>query len=316
MTRLVDDLLDISRITSGKITLRCHPVDINEVVLRAVEVARPLIDSRHHELVVEPHAKPVVVEGDTTRLAQIIVNLLNNAAKYTPERGRIAIKVRRDEQSVFVAICDNGLGMTPALLAKVFDLFAQGERSLARSEGGLGVGLTLARRLAEMHHGTITASSAGPNLGSEFVVRLPLASGSTARRASGRGEAGIVSRVCRVLVVDDNDDSAQTMAMMLQLDGHRSKIAHDGAAALSIAAEFLPHVILLDIGLPEMDGFEVARRIRANPELSQAMLVAMTGYGQEDDRRRTAAAGFAHHLVKPIDPAALKRVIASVGCDS
>jgi CheY-like chemotaxis protein/two-component sensor histidine kinase len=316
MTRLVDDLLDISRITSGKITLRCHPVDVNEVVLRAVEVARPLIDSRHHELAVRTHDKPVIIEGDTTRLAQVVVNLLNNAAKYTPERGKISVRVAPDEHGVHIAIRDNGLGISPTLLPKVFDLFAQGERSLARSEGGLGLGLTLARRIVEMHHGTITARSEGPNQGSEFVVHLPPAGRVSARETKGGSSTSTVTGVCRVLVVDDNDDSAQTMAMMLELGGIKAKIAHDGAAALRVADEFRPHVVLLDIGLPEMDGFEVARRMRQTPELSSAILVAMTGYGQEEDRRRTADAGFAHHLVKPVDPEALKRVIASAPCDS
>ena len=316
LTRLVDDLLDISRITSGKITLRSHPVDVNDVALRAVEVARPLIDSRRHELAVQTSDKPIIVEGDTTRLAQVVVNLLNNAAKYTPEDGRIALTVSRNDDSAFISVRDNGLGIAPPLLSKVFDLFAQGERSLARSEGGLGVGLTLARRIAEMHRGTITASSEGPNQGSEFVVRLPLA----ARASSGEGkssrESTTMARICRVLVVDDNEDSAQTMAMMLELAGHRAQIANDGPAALTAAREFQPHVILLDIGLPGMDGLEVARSIREIPELSTTLLIAMTGYGQEEDRRRTAEAGFAHHLVKPIDPEALKRVIASAGCES
>jgi PAS domain S-box-containing protein len=314
MTRLVDDLLDISRITSGKIALRCHPVDLNEVVLRAVEVARPLIDSRQHSLVVRTHEKPVIVDGDTTRLAQVIVNLLNNAAKYTPEHGEISLTVTRNDHDAMIRVRDNGLGISPSLLPKVFDLFAQGERSLARSEGGLGIGLTLARRIAEMHQGTIKAASKGPNRGSEFVVRLPLAGGVTSKHRDGSVDSGTIAGVCRVLVVDDNDDSAQTMAMMLELGGHTSKVAHDGPTALQVALEFLPHVILLDIGLPGMDGFEVARNIRDRPELSDTMLVAMTGYGQEEDRRRTAQAGFAHHLVKPIDPAALKRVIASAGC--
>jgi CheY-like chemotaxis protein len=244
--------------------------------MRAIEVARPLIDARHHELSVYTHDGPIIVDGDTTRLAQVIVNLMNNAAKYTPERGRISLTVTRDTQHALIAVGDNGLGLTPALLSRVFDLFAQGERSLARSEGGLGVGLTLARRIVEMHGGTVTASSEGPNRGAEFVVRLPLAAGVSSKQGK-RSAASAAAGVCRVLVVDDNDDSAQTMAMMLELGGHSSKIAHDGPAALRMAIEFLPHVILLDIGLPEMDGYEVARRIRDLPELATTMLVAMTG---------------------------------------
>jgi PAS domain S-box-containing protein len=314
MTRLVDDLLDISRITSGKITLRCHPVDANEVVQRAIEVARPLIDSRRHLLIIETAPKPVIVEGDTTRLGQVVINLLNNAAKYTPEGGRIEVNVAEQNGSAIVTVKDNGLGISETLLAEVFDLFAQGERSLARSEGGLGIGLTLARRIVEMHGGTVEAKSPGLNQGSEFIVRLPLATWKSTI-VPGGGDFVTAAGVCRVLVVDDNDDSAQTMAMMLELEGHRAKVAHDGREAFEVARSFKPHVVLLDIGLPEMDGFDVARRMREMPELTNAMLVAMTGYGQEDDRRRTAQAGFAHHLVKPIDPEALKRVIASAGCE-
>jgi PAS domain S-box-containing protein len=315
MTRLVDDLLDISRITSGKITLRCHPVDGNDVVLRAVEVARPLIDSRRHQLTIFAAPKPVIVEGDTTRLGQVVVNLLNNAAKYTPEGGRIEVSVGQQDGTALIKVKDNGLGISETLLPKVFDLFAQGERSLARAEGGLGIGLTLARRIVEMHRGTIEAASGGLNLGSEFTVRLPLATWKSADTPGSADEYFTAAGVCRVLVVDDNDDSAQTMAMMLQLEGHRAKVAHDGRAALDVAREFKPHVVLLDIGLPEMDGFDVARRMRETPDLADTMLVAMTGYGQEEDRRRTSQAGFAHHLVKPIDPEALKRVIASAGCE-
>jgi CheY-like chemotaxis protein/anti-sigma regulatory factor (Ser/Thr protein kinase) len=285
------------------------------VVQRAVEVARPLIDSRRHELSVVYAASPLIVEGDTTRLGQVIVNLLNNAAKYTPEGGRIEVTVAQEDGGALLKVKDNGLGISDTLLPKMFDLFTQGERSLARSEGGLGIGLTLVRRIVEMHNGTVEARSAGLNMGSEFIVRLPLARWKTAGTRGTSGDYPTLTGVCRVLVVDDNDDSAQTMAMMLELEGHRAKVAHDGPAALEVAREFKPHVVLLDIGLPEMDGFDVARRMRDTPGLADAMLVAMTGYGQDEDRRRTSQAGFAHHLVKPIDPEALKRVIASAGCE-
>jgi PAS domain S-box-containing protein len=315
LTRLVDDLLDISRITSGKITLQSHPVDVNEIAARAVEVARPLIDSRRHTLSLEAAAERIVVDADTTRLAQVIVNLLNNAAKYTPEGGKIWLTTSRDGDTARISVRDNGLGISDTLLPKVFDLFAQGERSLARSEGGLGIGLTLARRIVEMHRGTIEAKSDGLNRGSELIVRLPIAAFRTGTSGAGQSPQVSASRVRRILVVDDNEDSAQTMAMMLELAGHRTTVAHDGMEALAAVRRSKPHIVLLDLGLPEMDGFEVARRIRADLALDDVILVAMTGYGHEEDRRRTAAAGFTHHLVKPVDPAALMRVIASAECE-
>jgi PAS domain S-box-containing protein len=315
LTRLVDDLLDISRITSGKITLRCQPVDVNEVVARAVEVARPIIDQKHHALTVIAAPQPVMVDADATRLAQIIVNLLNNAAKYTPEHGRIRLSVASDEEIAIATVQDNGVGIPPPLLPHVFDLFAQGDRSTGRSDGGLGIGLSLARRLVELHRGTIHAKSDGPDLGSEFTMRLPLLHQlPPAASKGGTGEAADAA-VRRVLVVDDNEDSALTMVMLLEVAGHKAKVAHDGVTALTLAREFKPHVVLLDIALPEMNGYEVAQRMRMMPELSRAVLVAMTGYGQDEDRRRSADAGFSEHLVKPIDPSALERVIASAEWD-
>jgi PAS domain S-box-containing protein len=315
LSRLVDDLLDISRITSGKITLRRELVDLNEVVLRAVEAARPQVESRQHALAVEMVPEPLTVSGDTTRLLQVFVNLLNNAAKYTPDKGRIAVTSSRQGDEARVTVRDNGIGIAPHLLPKVFDLFAQGDRSLARSEGGLGIGLTLARRLVDMHAGEIDARSAGVNQGAEFTVRLPLARPVRIGGGPELPPPPVESRLCRVLVVDDNEDSAQTMAMLLALSGHVIRIAHDGASALEITASFRPHVVLLDIGLPGMDGYDVARQLRARPDMAKTTLVAMTGYGQEDDRRRSSEAGFAHHLVKPIDVAALERVIASAACE-
>jgi PAS domain S-box-containing protein len=315
LTRLVDDLLDMSRITSGKITLRREVVDLNEIMARAVEAARPLVDAKHHELAVSPSAETLTVNGDITRLSQVLVNLLNNAAKYTPEGGRISIGIAREGDEAVVKVGDNGIGISEHLLPKVFDLFAQANRSLARSEGGLGIGLTLARRLVDMHGGSIAARSGGTNQGAEFEVRLPLA--RPAARPSSRvsRDAAAQAPACRVLVVDDNDDSAQTMAMLLTLAGHHVKVAHDGAGALAMIDSFRPRVVLLDIGLPGMNGYEVAQEIRARPATANILLVAVTGYGQKEDRRRSTEAGFAYHLVKPIDPAALERVIASAACE-
>jgi hypothetical protein len=315
LARLVDDLLDISRITSGKIALRRDLVDLNDIVLRAVEAARPLIESKHHELTITTAADAMTVNGDTTRLSQVLVNLLNNAAKYTPDRGHIWMTVSRERDEAVVSVRDNGIGIPEHLLPKVFELFAQGDRSLARSEGGLGIGLTLARRLVNMHAGTIAVKSAGVNRGAEFIVRLPLARVPRSPIEEASARPAVASWVCRVLVVDDNEDSAESMAMLLALSGHDTRIAHDGAAALELTSSFRPHVVLLDIGLPGMNGYEVAREMRARPDTANAILVAMTGYGREDDRRRSSEAGFAHHLVKPIDLAALERVIASAACE-
>jgi CheY-like chemotaxis protein len=308
-------LLDISRIASGKITLRCQPVGLNEVVARAVEAARPLIDEKHHELTVVPARHSVLVDADATRLAQIIVNLLNNAAKYTPERGRIRLSVSSDENMAIVTVLDNGVGIPRPLLPRVFELFAQGDRSTGRSNGGLAVGLSLAHRLVELHRGTIHAKSAGPNMGSEFTMRLPLLRQLPARASQAEtGEAG-GAELRRVLVVDDNEDSAMTMVMLLEVGGHQAKVAHDGVTTLTLARDFKPHVVLLDIALPEMNGYEVAKRMRMMPELARTVIVAMTGYGQDDDRRRSVEAGFTEHLVKPIDPSVLERVVASAEWD-
>jgi PAS domain S-box-containing protein len=314
LTRLVDDLLDASRITSGKITLHLAPVQIDAVVARAVESSRPLIDARGHELVVEVPAEPLWVEGDLIRLAQVLLNLLNNAAKYTPEGGRIELAVGRRDEEVEVRIRDSGIGMTNELLPRIFELFTQGDCSLEREEAGLGVGLTLVDRLVKMHGGSVAAASEGPGSGSEFVVRLPLLTGPPPRQqapeagaAASRAPAGSL----RVLVVDDNRDSAETMALLLRLWGHEAQPAESGPAALSLAENFRPHAVLLDIGLPGMDGYAVAQRLRALPGLDRPLLVAMTGYGQEHDRRRSREAGFDHHLVKPVEPDILRRLLGA-----
>jgi signal transduction histidine kinase/CheY-like chemotaxis protein len=310
MTRLVDDLLDVSRITRGKIQLRREPVDLAAAVTRGVETARPLIDAHGHVLTVTLPPEPIRLEADPTRLAQVIGNLLTNAAKYTEQGGHIGLTVERRPGEAAVRVRDDGVGIPAALLPQVFDLFAQGDRSPARSEGGLGIGLTLVKNLVEMHGGRVEARSEGPGQGSEFVVRLPLPD----EQAPNEGEAAAGGRrpvpPRRVLVVDDNVDAAESLATLLRVDRHEVRTAHDGPTALEEAATFRPEVVLLDIGLPKMDGYEVARRLRGQDGFQKALLVALTGYGQEEDRRRAAAAGFDAYLVKPADPAALHDLLA------
>jgi signal transduction histidine kinase len=314
MVRLVDDLLDVSRITRGKIVLQIGRVDLAAVVDSAVETARPLIEAAGHQLTVNLPAEPVVVQGDLTRLAQVLGNLLNNSAKYTEKGGRISITVRRQGAQAVVQVCDSGIGIPPDMLPHVFEMFAQVDRSVGRSQGGLGIGLTLVKSLVEMHGGTITAASAGPGQGSEFTVSLPLApaTADSAPPPPQEKDAGLKASDRRILVVDDNVDSAEAMAMMLQMAGNEVRMSHDGPSALAEAANFRPDVVLLDIGLPGMDGYEVARRLRALPHLQQALLIAQTGWGQADDRRRAREAGFDHHLVKPVELSALHELIAGL----
>jgi PAS domain S-box-containing protein len=313
LTRLVDDLLDVSRIAVGKITLQRKPIDVAQVVIAAVEASRPLIDSRGHNLTVLMPQEPLAIEGDLTRLAQALTNLLNNAAKYTPPAGEIRLTVEREEGGrVAIRVRDTGVGITADLLPKIFDLFTQGERALDRSEGGLGIGLTLAQRLIKLHGGSLEALSEGPGQGSEFVVHLPLAavpatSSRSGSRAAQRRPAG--SR--RILVVDDNRDAAESLETLLQLWGHETRSAHDGPQALAVAAEFWPEIVLLDIGLPGMDGYEVARQMRALPGGERALIVAVTGYGRSSDRLKSQEAGFDHHLVKPVQPEVLHELIES-----
>ena len=312
LVRLVDDLLDVSRITRGKIRLKPEPLDMAAVVAQAVELSQPLIESRRHKFTVSLPEEPVWVNGDGTRLAQVLANLLNNAAKYTDEGGRIWLNLVCENGDAVVRVRDTGVGIPPNMLASIFDLFTQVDRSLDRSQGGLGIGLTLARRLVEMHGGRVAVSSAGANQGSEFVVRLPVLARPPGPESAKNGDydpaAGAAPR--RVLIVDDNVDGAQSLGLMLQLAGHEVCIVHDGPTALKTAPDFRPDVVLLDIGLPEMDGYEVARRLRELPELVDVLLVALTGYGQEEDRQRGREAGLHHHLVKPVDPSVLTRLLA------
>ena len=315
MVRLVDDLLDLSRIMQGKLDLRIERCDLASVIADAVETARPVIDAKGHALSTSLPAGPVALDADPTRLAQALVNLLNNAAKYTDPGGRIDLTARRGGAEAVVVVLDSGVGIAPELLPSIFDLFTQEGRSLSRSQGGLGIGLTLVKNLVEMHGGSVSARSEGLGRGSEFVVRLPApavpapAAPQEDRRASG---AGFPRR--RILVVDDNVDSARSLARLLtRLYGQEVRVSHDGPEALEVAGGFLPEVVLLDIGLPGMDGNEVARRMRARPEFEGVLIVALTGWGQESDVERSKAAGFDHYLVKPASPGAILELLAAAG---
>ena len=308
LVRLVDDLLDISRIIRGKIELRREHLDLRQAVERAAETARPVLDVYGHTLSVSLPPEALRVSGDLVRLAQVISNLLTNAAKYSRASAPIEVSVRREGAEALVAVKDRGVGIPAALLPRVFDLFVQGDHALARSQGGLGIGLTLVKRIVEMHDGTVCALSEGEGRGSEFRIRLPALPQQQAPDApSERSPCHGPPR--RVLVVDDNVDAAESIAKILQLFGHRVRCEHHGQAALEAAREYAPEVIVLDIGLPGMDGYEVARRLRAMTELGGASIVAVTGYGQDEDRRRAREAGFDQHLTKPVDPEALQAFV-------
>ena len=319
LMRLVDDLLDVSRITRGKVTLAREPLDLATIVHRAVEASRPLIDSRHHQLTLALPSEPVRLEGDLTRLVQVVGNLLNNAAKYTDEGGHIRIEAAQQGGEAVIRVQDNGMGLPSDLLPHIFDLFIQADRSLDRSQGGLGIGLTLVRQLVEMHGGHVEARSDGPGHGSEFIVRLPAAASTAAAARAGAevGEsASPAPRALKILVVEDNVDSAEMMSYLLKLGGHEVRTVHDGPAALEVALTFEPQAVLCDIGLPGMNGYEVAARLREQPELRKTPLIALTGYGQEEARRRAKEAGFDYHLVKPVEPAALDALLDSLRGDA
>jgi PAS domain S-box-containing protein len=315
MARLVDDLLDLSRISTGKLELRQGRVELAEVLYAAVETSRPLIEACGHELSVSVPPVPVFIDGDLTRLAQVVSNLLNNAAKYTERGGRITLTAERQGSDAVVSVRDTGVGIPAAMLARVFDMFTQVDRSLDRTHGGLGIGLTLVKRLVELHGGSITAHSDGPGRGSEFVVRLPavIESPRAPERSDRPGEPAAPAAALRILAVDDNRDAAASLGMLLRIMGHDVRTAHDGLEAIELADEFRPDVTLLDIGLPKLNGYEAARRIRQQPWGRGMVLIATTGWGQESDRRLSRESGFDHHLVKPLDPAALLDLLASLG---
>lgn len=306
---LVDDLLDVSRITRGLIALHEERCDFSAIVHSAVTSLRPNIDEKQHELELAMPARAVTITGDPARIEQVVLNLVGNAIKYTDPGGRIGVKVAIDGDTATLCVRDNGIGMSGEMLDRVFDLFSQAERGLARSQGGLGVGLTIVRRLVELHGGTVDARSDGPDLGSEFLVRLPL--GTAARTTATRSvpQRDRAALAMRILVVDDRIDCADSMADLLRMHGHQVQTAHDGASALEWADMLRPNVVLLDLGLPDIDGFEVARRLRQDPGHAAMRLIAISGYGQPDDVQRAREAGFDRHFLKPVDVPSLIEII-------
>ncbi|MGZ8223259.1 MAG: hybrid sensor histidine kinase/response regulator [Methylobacter sp.] len=311
MARLFDDLLDVARIMQGKIRLKTERFEIADIVNNAVEANRSLIETRKQELTISQSATPQWIEGDRIRLTQVLSNLLNNAAKYTAESGKIMLSVRREGSDAVIEVRDTGIGMSPDILSQIFDLFTQADHSLAHSQGGLGIGLTLVRRLVEIHGGTVTAASAGVGRGSLFTVRLPALPMGSSATESALTEPALPMPKFRILVVDDYADAAESLMMLLQMEGHQVETADCGMKAIELAEVFQPQVVLLDIGLPDMDGYEVARRLRALPETRDAILIALTGYGQTEDRKRSQSAGFNYHLLKPVDFAQLSVLLTS-----
>ncbi len=313
LSRLVDDLLDVSRFTRGRIELRKCEEELGPIVQGAVETTRPVLEQKGHRLTVSLPAEPVYLEADATRIEQVLANLLHNAAKFTDPGGKIDLAVEIEGPQLVLRVRDDGQGIEPDLLPRIFDLFVQEDRSLARSHGGLGIGLTLVRSLVERHGGRVEARSEGPGRGSEFVVRLPRCTDRAAEPAEPCQERGEERGPARILLVEDNVDAADALAELLRLWGHEVEVAHDGAAAVrsaGAAGAIRPGVVLLDIGLPGMDGYQVAGALRRLPELQGTLIVALTGYGQESDRQRSAQAGFDYHLVKPVDLEELRRLVS------
>lgn len=315
MVRLIDDLMDVSRITRGRVELRKERVELRTVVDSALEASRPLIDSAGHSLTVSVPRR-LYLHADPTRMAQVIANLLNNAAKYTPEGGHISVTAEREGAGVIIRVKDTGLGIPADMLPRVFDMFTQVGRTLERSQGGLGIGLTLVRSLVELHGGTVDVESPGPDLGTTFTVRLRLAEEDvqSGPHSEGRFEPQTEGGL-RVLVVDDNIDGAESLALLLGMSGHQTRTAHNGPDALVSARAFQPDLIFLDIGLPGMDGYAVAERLRAEPgahDTKPPVLVALTGWGSESDRRRSKQAGFEHHLTKPVDAEQIQKLLGGL----
>ena len=315
LTRLVDDLLDVCRITRGKIQLRKKPVELKVVLDNAVQACRPLLTSHKHELTMSLPPDPIWLDADQTRMEQVVVNMLNNSAKYSQDGGRITIEAGREREEVVLRIRDTGMGIAPELLPHIFELFTQADRTLDRSQGGLGIGLTLVRKLVELHDGRVEAYSEGVGKGSEFVVRVPVlkelprsAAPESTLQAPRPSENAL-----RVLIVEDEADSAEALEMILTMMGHQVQTAHSGMAALQAAKDHRPDVILLDIGLPGLNGYQVAERLRETPDaMKHVVLVAMTGYGQPEDRQRAVRAGFDYHMVKPVDPRQLEQLLTQI----
>ena len=312
MTRLIDDLLDVSRISRDKITLRKARVSLTEVVNAALETSRPVLAESGQAFTVAMPEQTIHVDADPTRLAQAISNVLHNAAKYTDAAGRIWLTVAQEGGDAVISVRDTGIGIAPDMLPTVFDMFTQADRSIDRARGGLGVGLTVARRLVELHGGSINARSDGAGKGSTFTVRLPVSTAS-AESAADSSQPAVSSAASphRVLVADDNRDAAESLAALLRMVGHDVRLAHDGVEAVGIASEYRPHMIVLDIGMPKMNGYEAARKVRAEAWGKHAMIVALSGWGQEEDKRRSREAGIDHHLVKPLELSALLQLLAT-----
>ena len=312
LTRLVDDLLDVSRITCGKIKLQREPVDLAPLIAATVDTLRPRVAARQQVIEVSLPQASLPVMVDTVRFTQVIANLVNNAIKYTPDGGRICVRASVEDDSAIVVVGDNGIGIAQHLLTRIFDVFVQGDRALDRGDGGLGIGLALVKRLVELHSGSVSAHSAGPGHGSEFTLSLPLIRADAPKGVDLAPAALAQPRTLRILVVDDNNDAATTIATLLKTLGHDVRVAGDGLEALDAAPAFRPHVVLLDIGLPLMDGYKVASRLAQMPSMADTVLVACTGYGNDRDRERAVAAGFHHHLVKPVDSLQLEQILDSV----
>jgi signal transduction histidine kinase len=314
IVRLVDDLLEISRISRGKLEIRKERVELVSIVETALETTRPLIDAAGHELTVSLPADPIVLEADPVRLAQVLSNLLNNAAKYTEHGGRIWLNAEKLDNEVLIRVRDTGIGIPGHILPRIFDIFRQTDASRSR-QNGLGIGLTVVKGLIEMHGGKVQAYSAGVGRGSEFTVRLPLALSPTARTTPTQEQSAATSRALskrRILIVDDNRDGAESLAMLLNFMGSDVRVALSGPAALEIMTSYKPNVVLLDIGMPGMDGYEVANQVRQHPQLKDVTLIALTGWSQEEDRRRCRKAGFDHHMIKPVDFDALQALLVSL----
>ena len=312
MVRLIDDLLDVGRITNDRIALNRERTSLDKIIRQAVETSSPLIHAQQHELTIDLPSREISLDADVVRLTQVFANLLNNAAKYTPRNGSISITAEDHGDSVTVRVSDNGIGIPRELLPQVFEMFMQVDKSLERAQGGLGIGLSLVKRLVEMHEGTVEAHSKGTGHGSVFVVRLPTAKASAPRASYPPWRKSTPPRRPghRILVVDDNEDAAASLALLLRLMGHETRTANNGLEAIEVADEFQPDVALLDIGMPKLNGYETARRMRQKTWGREMLLVALTGWGQEADRRRSSDAGFNSHLVKPVDVAEIERLLA------
>ncbi|HEX5460642.1 MAG TPA: PAS domain S-box protein [Steroidobacteraceae bacterium] len=314
MTHLVDDLLDVSRITSGRIRLHPEPVELKELLKTIIDTYRHSAETARHQVALVASAESVYVSGDRIRLTQIISNIFHNAVKYTPPGGKIEIALRTEDQRAVVSVRDNGMGIPPEMLDHIFEPFAQLDRSYERPDAGLGIGLTLAKRLVDLHGGRIEARSGGRGKGTEFVIHLPAIAATPAKREAPRRPDPELSVSCRVLIADDNHDAAVSLSMLLQSMGHDTRVVHDGIEALEAAEIFRPDVVLLDIGMPRLDGYETARRLASLPWAATTQIIAVTGWGQETDRQRAKDAGFHRHLVKPVDLDALREVMSD-GCE-